>query len=244
MKLLMKLFSKKTALQVKLSCAKRALKENWLHLFLSKGRRAAVSFKKEVIEHHEPKLTTPPQKQHTQTNSANKTLHHLNVGEKPKEAAANRAVITNIVSRQKPRPAASQSGNLNSSTTSPSSSGRTPLAVDPMLRPSVGKKLLSCHQCNCWRKMCTQRQSHSKPKSLASHAQRESDVPVNFSWKLTKDKTVKYQNLELTGWYQAVPYLRLRSQARRHVAMRSYLSKNHNHSGNREGKKNIAEWVT
>jgi hypothetical protein len=96
----------------------------------------------------------------------------------------------------------------------------------------------------CWRKMCTQRQSHSKPKSLASHAQRESDVPVNFSWKLTKDKTVRYQNLEPTGWYQAVPYLRLRSQARRHVAMRSYLSKNHNHSGNREGKKNIAEWMT
>jgi hypothetical protein len=96
----------------------------------------------------------------------------------------------------------------------------------------------------CWRKMCTQRQTHSKPKSLASHAQRESDVPVNFSWKLTKNKTVKYQSLEPTGWYQAVPYLRLRSQARRHVAMRSYLPKNHNHSGNREGKKNIAEWMT
>jgi hypothetical protein len=65
-----------------------------------------------------------------------------------------------------------------------------------------------------------------------------------FSWKLTKGKTVKYQSLELTGWYQAVPYLRLRSQVRRHVAMQSYLSKNHDHSGNRKGKKNIAERMT
>jgi hypothetical protein len=185
MKLLMKLFSKKTALQVKLSCAKRALKENWLHLFLSKGRRAAVSFKKEVIEHHEPKLTTPPQKQHTQTNSANKTLHHLNVGEKPKEAAANRAVITNIVSRQKPRPAASQSGNLNSSTTSPSSSGRTPLAVDPMLRPSVGKKLLSWHQCNHWsRPLCVGVSPHPPPhtplpRTQISEAVKRATLPPN-----------------------------------------------------------------
>jgi hypothetical protein len=46
-------------------------------------------------------------------------------------------------------------------------------------------------------------------KKLASHAQRADDVPVNFSWKLTKDKAVKYQSLELVGWYQTVPYLRL-----------------------------------
>jgi hypothetical protein len=30
-------------------------------------------------------------------------------------------------------------------------------------------------------KCALQRQSHSKPKKLASHAQREGDVPVNFS---------------------------------------------------------------
>jgi hypothetical protein len=47
---------------------------------------------------------------------------------------------------------------------------------------------------------------------LASHAQRANDVPVNFSLKLTKDKVVKYQSLELAGWYQTVPYLRLKSQ--------------------------------
>jgi hypothetical protein len=30
-----------------------------------------------------------------------------------------------------------------------------------------------------------------------------------FFLKLTKDKAVKYQSLELAGWYQTVPYLRL-----------------------------------
>jgi hypothetical protein len=49
---------------------------------------------------------------------------------------------------------------------------------------------------------------------LASHAQRAKDVPVNFSFKLTKDRAVRYQSLELAGWYQTVPYLRLRSQMR------------------------------
>jgi hypothetical protein len=47
---------------------------------------------------------------------------------------------------------------------------------------------------------------------LASHAQRANDVPVNFSRKLTKDKAVRYQSLELAGWYQTVPYLWLKSQ--------------------------------
>jgi hypothetical protein len=47
---------------------------------------------------------------------------------------------------------------------------------------------------------------------LASHAQRVNDVPVNFSGKLTKDKAVKYQSLELAGWYQTVPYLRLKAK--------------------------------
>jgi hypothetical protein len=79
---------------------------------------------------------------------------------------------------------------------------------------------------------------------LASHAQRAKDVPVNFSWKLTKDKAVRYQSLELVGWYQTVPYLRLRSQMRWHIAIESYLPTNYNHSGNRKGKSNIAEWMT
>jgi hypothetical protein len=72
---------------------------------------------------------------------------------------------------------------------------------------------------------------------LASHARRAKDVPVNFSWKLTKDKAVKYQSLEHAGWYQTVPYLRLRSQTRWHIAIGSYLPTNYNHSGNRKGKK-------
>jgi hypothetical protein len=72
---------------------------------------------------------------------------------------------------------------------------------------------------------------------LASQAQRVKDVPVNFSWKLTKDKAVKYQNLELAGWYQTVPYLRLRSQMGWHIAIESYLPMNYNHSGTRKRKK-------
>jgi hypothetical protein len=60
----------------------------------------------------------------------------------------------------------------------------------------------------CWRKIRTLRQAHSKPNKLASHAKRFQDVPVNFPWKLTKDKVVKFQSLELAGWYQTVPYLR------------------------------------
>jgi hypothetical protein len=30
--------------------------------------------------------------------------------------------------------------------------------------------------------------------------------------------------LELAGWYQKIPYLRLESHAKWHIAMRSYLS--------------------
>jgi hypothetical protein len=42
--------------------------------------------------------------------------------------------------------------------------------------------------------------------------------------KLTKDNAVKYQSLELAGWYQTVLYLRLESHVNSHIAMRSYLS--------------------
>jgi hypothetical protein len=52
-----------------------------------------------------------------------------------------------------------------------------------------------------------------------------------FSWKLTKDKRVRYQSLELAGWYQTVPYLRLGGQMGWHIAMKSYLPINWNHSG-------------
>jgi hypothetical protein len=78
----------------------------------------------------------------------------------------------------------------------------------------------------CWRKICTLRQAHSKPNKLASHANKFQDVPVNFPWKLTKDKVVKFQSLELAGWYQTVPYLRLESHVRWHIATGSYLPAN------------------
>jgi hypothetical protein len=78
----------------------------------------------------------------------------------------------------------------------------------------------------CWRKICTLRHTHSKPNKLASHASRFQDVPVNFPWKLTKDKVVKFQSLELAGWYQTVPYLRLESHVRWHIPIRSYLPAN------------------
>jgi hypothetical protein len=45
--------------------------------------------------------------------------------------------------------------------------------------------------------------------------------------------------LELAGWYQTVPYLRLRSQMGWHIAIESYLPMNYNHSGTRKGEKVI-----
>jgi hypothetical protein len=66
----------------------------------------------------------------------------------------------------------------------------------------------------CWRKIRTLRQAHEQIPKRA----------IQFSWKLTKDKAVKNQSLELAGWYQTVPYLRLGSHVRWHIAMRSYLS--------------------
>jgi hypothetical protein len=54
---------------------------------------------------------------------------------------------------------------------------------------------------------------HTASRTSWLYTRRESrDVPVNFSRKLTKEKGVRYQSLELAGWYQTVPYLRLGSQ--------------------------------
>jgi hypothetical protein len=83
----------------------------------------------------------------------------------------------------------------------------------------------------CWRKIRTLRQAHSKPNKLTSHASRFQSVPVNFPRKLTKDKVVKYQSLELAGWYQTVPYLRLENHVRWHIAMKSFCQQIRNHSG-------------
>jgi hypothetical protein len=80
--------------------------------------------------------------------------------------------------------------------------------------------------------------NHTASRTSWLYTRKESrDVPVNFSWKLTKDKAVKYQSLELAGWYQTVPYLRLRSQMGWHIAIESYLPMNWNHSGACKRKK-------
>jgi hypothetical protein len=79
---------------------------------------------------------------------------------------------------------------------------------------------------------CAPSAKHTASRISWLHMCRESrDVPVNFSWKLTKDKVVKFQSLELAGWYQTVPYLRLQSQVRWHIAIESYVPANWNHSG-------------
>jgi hypothetical protein len=90
---------------------------------------------------------------------------------------------------------------------------------------------------------CALSAKHTASRTNWLHTRKESrDVPVNFFWKLTKDKVVKYQSLELAGWYQTVPYLRLRSQMGWHIAIKSYLPMNWNHSGTYKGKRNTAEW--
>jgi hypothetical protein len=99
-----------------------------------------------------------------------------------------------------------------------------------------------CGPTGCAKK-CVDAKCAPSAKNTASrtswlHMRKESrDVPVNFPWKLTKDKVVKYQSLELAGWNQTVPYLRLRSQMGWHIAIESYLPINWNHSGALRRKK-------
>jgi hypothetical protein len=76
----------------------------------------------------------------------------------------------------------------------------------------------------CWRKIRTLRQAHSKPNKAGLTHEQIPKRASKFFLKLTKDKAIKYQSLELAGWYQTVPYLRLESHVRWHIAMRSYLS--------------------
>jgi hypothetical protein len=92
---------------------------------------------------------------------------------------------------------------------------------------------------------CAPSAKHTASRTSWLHMCKESqDVPVNFPWKLTKDKVVRYQSLELAGWYQTVPYLRLQSQTGWHIAIESYLPMNWNHSGACKRKSSIAEWMT
>jgi hypothetical protein len=60
---------------------------------------------------------------------------------------------------------------------------------------------------------CAPSAKHTASRTkLASHAQGITRRASQFFLKITKDKAVRYQSLELAGWYQTVPYLRLRSQ--------------------------------
>jgi hypothetical protein len=47
-----------------------------------------------------------------------------------------------------------------------------------------------------------------------------------FSQELTKDEKQLDKNLELAGWYQTVPYLRLQSQSKQNIATTRYLPAN------------------
>jgi hypothetical protein len=51
----------------------------------------------------------------------------------------------------------------------------------------------------------------------------ESEACQSIFLKLTKDEKQSDKNLELAGWYQTVPHLRLESQVKRHIATTSYL---------------------
>jgi hypothetical protein len=46
----------------------------------------------------------------------------------------------------------------------------------------------------------------------------ESKACQSIFLKLTKDDKQLDKNLELAGWYQTVPYLRLESHVKRHIA--------------------------
>jgi hypothetical protein len=68
------------------------------------------------------------------------------------------------------------------------------------------------------RKLLTQN-PHPAPRTQQAKQAglRHEQIPKRasqFFLKLTKDKAVKYQSLELAGWYQTVPYLRLKIHVR------------------------------
>jgi hypothetical protein len=94
----------------------------------------------------------------------------------------------------------------------------------PLLIPPPSRTPFGGWQRSCWRKIRTLRQAHSKPNKAGLTHEQIPKRASQFFLKLTKDKAVKYQSLELAGWYQTVPYLRLKSHVRWHIAMGSYLS--------------------
>ena len=66
--------------------------------FEIKGRSTATSYKKKKHSY----ITRRSEHHHHTNNAPNKTLHHHKLGDEAKEAAANCAVVANVVPRQKP----------------------------------------------------------------------------------------------------------------------------------------------
>jgi hypothetical protein len=129
-------------------------------------------------------------------------------------------------------------------------SGERSSMLTSMMSPMLGILIFSAvgptgRAKKCVDAKCAPSAKHTASRTSWLYTCKESqDVPVNFPWKLTKDKVVKYQSLELAGWYQTVPNLRLQSQTGWHIAIESYLPLNWDHSGTYIRKSNIAEWVT
>jgi hypothetical protein len=83
-------------------------------------------------------------------------------------------------------------------------------------------------------KKCVDAKSAPRTKHTASrtswlNTRADSKAFQSIFLKSTKGNAVKCQSLELAGWYQTVPYLRLESHVRWHIAMRSYLSTDLSH---------------
>jgi hypothetical protein len=64
-------------------------------------------------------------------------------------------------------------------------------------------------------------------------------------FKLTKDKVIKFQSLELAEWYQTVPYLRLEKPCEMTYSYKKLsASKLETIRELQSVKQNIAEWMT
>jgi hypothetical protein len=123
---------------------KRSMKKNRM-LLLFKKKERALSYhlrrRRSNCTSQVEANTTTATTTTCVTNAPNKTLHHLNLGEKLKEAPKSCAFVANAVPRQKLRPVASLSDNSNSSAT-----GKQPYDVhthiaDPLTPALHHKKL-------------------------------------------------------------------------------------------------------
>jgi hypothetical protein len=108
----------------------------WCLFFLNKNKAGALSYhlRRSKGTSRAEATTTTTTTTHVY-NAPNKTLHHLNLEEKLKEVTKSRAVVANVVPRQKSRPAASLSDNPDSSATRKTTLSRTRTTADPGSTP-------------------------------------------------------------------------------------------------------------